>query len=242
MEHFHKAARNSCKIKMTLQGSSGSGKTFSALLLAYGITGDWNKIAVIDTENGSSHLYSHLGEYSVLNLTAPYSPEHYVEAIDLAVKNGYKCLIIDTLSAEWSGDGGILDIHSKIPGNSFAAWSKVTPRHNSFIQAILKSDIHVIATMRAKTEYIILDKNGKMVPEKVGLKAVQREDTEYEFTIVLELNQKHITSVIKDRTEVFYNMSEIVLNENLGREICEWCNASNSPVNPSLNGSSKHQH
>ena len=224
-KQFVTAAKNRCKIKMAIQGPSGSGKTYSALLTAHGLTGDWKKIAVLDTENGSAHLYSDLGEYLVLNMTPPYSPEEYMEAIKSASEQGIECLIIDSISSEWSGQGGILDIHSNIPGNSFAAWSKVTPRHNAFIQSILQSNLHIIATMRSKTDYVMNEKNGKHVPEKVGLKAVQREDVEYEFTIVMELSQRHIATISKDRTGLFKNKPEVSLSAEVGKLIAQWCNS-----------------
>jgi len=230
MKQFVKAARNSCKIKMALQGPSGSGKTYSALLVAFGLTQDWSKIAVIDSENGSAHLYSELGDYSVLGLNPPFTPESYIEAVDLAAKSGFKCLIIDSLSSEWSGQGGILDIHSNIPGNSFSAWAKVTPRHNAFLQKILQADIHVIGTMRSKTDYIISEKNGKQIPEKVGLKAVQREDSEYEFTLVFELSQRHQATVSKDRTGLFINKPDLNLSEEVGNAIAEWCHGKPAEV------------
>jgi hypothetical protein len=224
MNQISKAARSKCKLKAAIQGASGSGKTYSALLLAYGLTNDWSKIVVIDTENGSANLYAELGDYSVLNLAAPYTPEAYSEAIDLAAKNGFECIIIDSLSHEWSGQGGVLDIHSNIPGNSFTAWAKVTPRHNAFVQKILQTDIHMICTMRSKTEYVLTDKNGKQVPEKLGLKSVQREDTEYEFTIVFELSQKHQATISKDRTSLFKNKPELTLTSDVGKTIANWCN------------------
>jgi hypothetical protein len=223
MKQFNKAERSNCKIKMAVQGPSGSGKTYSSLLVAYGLTKDWSKIAVLDTENGSASLYSHLGSYSVLNLAAPYSPEEYIDAIDTAVKQGFECLIIDSLSTEWNGVGGILDIHGNIPGNSFTAWAKVTPRHNAFVQAILQSNIHIIGTMRSKTDYVLSEKNGKQVPEKVGMKPVQREDSEYEFTVVFELNQKHQANVGKDRTGLFSKRPELYLTAEVGDEISQWC-------------------
>lgn len=223
MKQFNKAERSNCKIKMAVQGPSGSGKTYSSLLVAYGLTKDWSKIAVLDTENGSANLYSHLGSYSVLNLTAPYTPEEYIDAIETAVKQGFECLIIDSLSTEWNGQGGILDIHGNIPGNSFTAWAKVTPRHNAFVQAILQSNIHIIGTMRSKTDYVISEKNGKQVPEKVGMKPVQREDSEYEFTVVFELNQKHQANVGKDRTGLFSKRPELYLTAEVGDEISQWC-------------------
>lgn len=223
MKQFNKAERSNCKIKMAVQGPSGSGKTYSSLLVAYGLTKDWSKIAVLDTENGSASLYSHLGSYSVLNLAAPYTPEEYIDAIDAAVKQGFECLIIDSLSTEWNGVGGVLDIHGNIPGNSFTAWAKVTPRHNAFVQAILQSNIHIIGTMRSKTDYVISEKNGKQVPEKVGMKPVQREDSEYEFTVVFELNQKHQANVGKDRTGLFSKRPELFLTAEVGDEISQWC-------------------
>ena len=218
---------------MALQGSSGSGKSYSALLLAYGLTKDWSKIAVIDTENGSANLYSDLGEYSVLSIAPPFTPELFGEAIDLAVNNGFECLIIDSLSAEWNGQGGILDIHSNIPGNSFTAWGKVTPRHNAFVQKILQSNIHVIGTMRSKTDYVISERDGKQVPEKIGLKAVQREDAEYEFTLVFEINMRHLASVSKDRTGLFINKPELKLSSEVGEIISEWC-SSGKPLVPAV--------
>ena len=229
MKQFTKAVRANCKIKMAVQGPSGSGKTYSSLLIAYGLTKDWNKIAVLDTENGSASLYSHLGNYSVLNLTAPFTPEEYIDIIHLAVNQGFECLIIDSLSAEWNGAGGILDIHGNIPGNSFTAWAKVTPRHNAFIQAMLQSNIHIIGTMRSKTDYVLSEKNGKQVPEKVGMKPVQREDSEYEFTVVFELNQKHQAIVGKDRTGLFSKRPELNLTAEIGDEISKWCSVKDVP-------------
>jgi hypothetical protein len=223
MKQFNKAERSNCKIKMAVQGPSGSGKTYSSLLVAYGLTKDWSKIAVLDTENGSANLYSHLGSYSVLNLTAPYTPEEYIDAIETAVKQGFECLIIDSLSTEWNGQGGILDIHGNIPGNSFTAWAKVTPRHNAFVQAILQSNIHIIGTMRSKTDYVLSEKNGKQVPERVGLASIQREGIDYEFTIMFELNQKHQANLGKDRTGLFSKRPELYLTAEVGDEISQWC-------------------
>jgi hypothetical protein len=232
-KQFTLASRNKCKIKMAIQGPSGSGKTYSALLIAYGLTKDWSKVAVVDTENGSTNLYADLGNYSVLNLSQPFTPEAYSEAIELAVKSGFECVIIDSLSHEWSGAGGILDIHSNIPGNSFTAWAKVTPRHTAFVQSILQADLHIISTMRAKTDYVMNEKNGKQVPEKVGLKAVQREDVEYEFTLVMELNQRHLANISKDRTGLFKNKPEVLLTSDVGTMIADWCN-SGSEINTAI--------
>lgn len=237
---FTKAKRSKCKIKVSIAGASGSGKTYSALCVAKGMVGNLNKVAVIDTENGSSHLYSHLGDFSVLTLGAPYSPEAYIMAINEAIKNGYECIIIDSLSHEWQGPGGIIDIHGQMEGNSFTNWSKVTPRHNALIQKIVNAPVHVIATLRSKTEYIMQQKNGKSIPEKMGLKSVQRDDCEYEFTVAFELNKYHVAAVSKDRTGLFQQEPELVLSEDLGKRITDWCEIdevkTNSDITKRLHG------
>jgi hypothetical protein len=217
------AKRRQVKIKMALQGPSGSGKTMSALFIAYGLTGDWNKVAVIDTENYSSSLYSHLGKYSVLNLTAPYNPEKYIEAINMCIDAGFEVIIIDSISHEWEGIGGILDIHGGMTGNSFTNWSKVTPRHNSFVQQILQSPVHILATIRSKQDYVLTEKNGKQVPEKVGLKGVTREGFDYEFTIVLDIDIKHNALASKDRTGLYMDKPEFKITPATGEQILNWC-------------------
>jgi len=188
---LRQAERRQAKIKMGLQAPSGAGKTYSALLLAYGLINDWSKIAVIDTENHSADLYAHLGNYKVLAFEQPFSPERYIQAIEVCEKAGMEAIIIDSISHEWEGVGGILDIHGAMMGNSFTNWAKVTPRHNAFVQKLLQSSSHIIATIRSKQDYVLSEKNGKMVPEKIGLKGVTREGLDYEFTIVLELDLKH---------------------------------------------------
>ena len=217
------AKRKQAKIKLGIQGCSGSGKTMSALLMAYGLCGDWGKIAVIDTENYSASLYAHLGGFKVLNIAAPFSPEKCIEAIQLCESASIEVIIIDSISHEWEGAGGILEIHSNMQGNSFTNWAKLTPRHNGFVQAILQSPCHVIGTIRTKQEYVLSEKNGKQVPEKVGLKGVTREGLDYEFTIVLDINIKHLASASKDRTGLFMDKPEFKVTSVIGEQIL-WCN------------------
>jgi hypothetical protein len=220
---LQKAERKQAVIKLALQGPSGSGKTYSSLLLVYGLVGSWNQIAVIDTENNSSHLYSHLGNFNVLSLSEPFSPERYMEAIEMCVKAGMKAIIIDSISQEWEGPSGILEVHSSMAGNSFTNWNRVTPRHNAFVQKILQSSCHIIATIRSKQDYVLTDKNGKMVPEKVGLKGVTRDGMDYEFTVVLDLDIKHQATASKDRTGLFTNPLPFTITEQTGIKIRTWC-------------------
>lgn len=218
-----KAQRKQAVIKMGLQGPSGSGKTYSALLLAYGLVKDWDKIAVIDSENHSADLYAHLGDYSVVQIGPPFNPAKYIEAIEICEAAGMEVIIIDSISHEWEGQGGILDIHSSMMGNSFTNWSKVTPMHNSFVNKILQSPAHIIATIRSKVDYVLSDRNGKMVPEKVGLKGITREGMDYEFTIVLDIDLKHHATASKDRTGLFSDKPQFVITEATGELIKDWC-------------------
>lgn len=205
---FRKAQRKQAKLKIGLSAPSGAGKTYSALLMAYGMCGDWEKIAVIDTENGSAELYSHLGGYSVCPITPPFTPKKYITAINEAVAAGFKVLIIDSLSHAWSGEGGLLDMQDKATkasksGNGYTAWREVTPEHNRLVDALLQSDIDVIVTTRAKSEYVITQDGGKTNIKKVGLAPVFRDGLEYELTVFFDISQEHIATASKDRTGLF---------------------------------------
>ena len=217
------ASRKKAKIKLGLQGPSGSGKTMGAILTAYGICGDWSKIAVVDTENHSADLYAHIGTYNVLSLSAPFTPEKYIQALEVCKNAGMEVVIIDSVTHEWEY---LLDYHSSLQGNSFTNWSKVTPRHNDFVQKILQSNCHVICTIRTKQDYVLNEKNGKMVPEKVGLKSVQRDGLEYELTLVFDLDMKNHATASKDRTGLFFGKPEIKLSVEIGELIRDWCNTS----------------
>jgi hypothetical protein len=220
------SSRSAAKMKMALQAPSGAGKSMSALLLAKGLTNDnLSKVAIIDTENKSSNLYAHLGNYNVLSMSPPFSPEKYIEAIDICLKGGMEVIIIDSISHCWDY---LLEYHSSMSGNSFTNWGKITPMHNKFINKILQSDAHFIATMRTKQDYVLQQKNGKFVPEKVGLKAVQRDGVDYEMTIVFDIDIKHFAKASKDRTGLFADKPEFIITEGVGKKIKDWCNSGES--------------
>lgn len=233
--NIRKAERRNAKIKLALQGPSGSGKTYSALQIAKGLT-DLKQVVVIDTENYSADLYDHVGDFNVIDIVKPFSPEKYIQAIEDSVKAGMKVIIIDSLSHEWEGEGGILDIHGQLAGNSFTNWAKVTPRHNALIQAILNADAHVIATFRTKQDYVLTDKNGKMVPEKVGLKSVTRDGMDYEFTIVFDLDVAHNCIASKDRTGLFVADLPFRASEFTGKRILNWCEKIKTSVDKQIMG------
>lgn len=233
MATLRKATRQKAKIRLGLSAVSGGGKTYSSLLIAYGLCGDWGKIAVIDTENNSADLYAHLGDYSVLPLLPPYTPEAYSTAIKTCESAGMEVVIIDSITHEWDGEGGILDIHSKMTGNSFTNWSSLTPRHQKFLNAILQSPAHIITTVRRKQDYEMgTNSNGKAVPIKVGLKEVTREGFEYELTANLEVDTAHLATASKDRTGLFMGNPAFIPSIQTGELIRQWCESGVDVINP----------
>lgn len=217
---FKKAERKQAKLRLALAGPSGSGKTYSALLIAKGLGG---RVAVIDTEHGSASLYADVAEFDTLELGAPYTPERYVDAITAAEQAGYDVLIIDSYSHEWTGSGGCLEAneqlaHQKFRGNTWAAWNETTPRHRRLTDKILTSSLHVICTMRSKTETV--QGEGKKIL-KLGMKSEQRDGTDYEFTVVLDLtHDSHTALASKDRTKLF-EAPELV-SEDTGKRLLNW--------------------
>ena len=222
---LRKATRTKAKIRLGLSAVSGGGKTYSAILIAKGMAkGDLSKVAIIDTENGSADLYANLGEYNVLTLESPFNPERYVKAIKDCEDAGMEVIIIDSITHEWDGKGGLLDISNSMSGNSYTNWAKLTPRHQNFIDTILSSKSHIITTVRRKQDYeMVTNDKGKLAPQKVGLKEVTREGFEYELTLNLELDTSHYATVSKDRTGLFINDSEFIPNEETGKLLLDWC-------------------
>lgn len=221
---FTKAKRKKAKLRLALTGPSGSGKTWGALQIAKGIGG---KIACIDTEKGSASLYEHITDFDVLELSAPYTPEAYIKAIQAAEKAGYDTLIIDSVTHEWSGSGGVLELldetaKAKYRGNTWSAWNELTPRHRLFIDAILQSDMHIIATGRSKTETAQSEVNGKKSVVKLGMKTEQRDGFEYEFTVVLDIiHDGHYAVASKDRTGLFGGDPKPI-SEETGKTLLTW--------------------
>lgn len=224
---LRKAAKQQVKIKIGLQGSAGSGKTYSALKLAMGMTnGDPSKIAVIDTENESASLYSDIfGEFLTVPFEPPYTPERCIEAIDVCEQHeDVEVIIFDSISHEWMGHGGILDLHSQMSGADMLKWAKLTPRHNRFIDRILQCKKHTICTMRSKQDYVMTENGkGKTIPQKVGMKAVTRDGVDYEFTLNFDIDINNFATSTKDRTSLYKGKPEFKITENIGFEILQWC-------------------
>jgi len=230
-----KATRKQVKLRLNISAPSGAGKTYSALKMAKGICSDWSKVAVIDTENGSASLYSHLGDFSVIDLTPPFTPEKYTQALQTCVNAGMEVVIIDSTTHEWACliEENELLAQSKFRGNTWSAWSQTTPRHDRFINSILHSPVHVITCTRSKMETIMGD--DKKV-KKVGMKDVQREGWEYELTVSLNIDRDtHMAIPSKDRTNLFEGKNPFLITEETGKIIAEWCNSGESEKQIAIN-------
>ena len=219
---LQRATRSQVKLKLWIAWPSGSWKTYSALQLASWLT-SWDKIAVIDTENWSASLYSHLWEYNTLQLEAPFTPEKYIKAIEVCEQAWIEVVIIDSMAHEWDGKWWVLEIHWAMTGNSFTNWAKVTPRHNAFIWKIMQSRCHVIWCMRVKQDYVInQNSNWRSVPEKVWLKAVTRDGVDYEFTTVFDVDIRHYATAAKDRTWLFVDLPWFLIWKETWEQIKAW--------------------
>lgn len=234
---FEVAERKKAKLRLGLSAPSGGGKTYSALLIAYGITEDWSKIALVDTERGSGELYADLGQYCVGRIEPPFTPQKYIEAIQSAENAGFEVIIIDSLSHAWTGEGGMLDMQdtiAKTAKNSFSAWREITPWHNKLVDTILQSKCHMIITTRSKTEYVLeTNEKGKQVPKKVGMAPIFRDGLEYEMTTFFDISQDHIASVSKDRTNLF-DGTYFKPSVETGKKLIAWLNsgAEQNPQEP----------
>lgn len=253
MIQLQKAKRSLARIKLAVGGPSGSGKTMSSLLLAYGLVRSehpdwtpaqcWEKICIIDTENGSACLYvgssvgsSQIGEYYTIPLAAPYEPDKYTDALHAAEEAGMSVIIIDSYSHSWVGSGGALDKVGKIAartGNSYTAWRDVTPEQTRMMDAILQSTCHVICTIRAKTEYVQEKVNGKTVVRNIGMGLQIRDSSDYDFSTVFMLDQDHVANTTKDRTGLF-DGKYFTITPETGKEIYRWLStgAPTQPENP----------
>lgn len=237
---FEKVTRKKAKLRMALTGVSGAGKTLSALYIAYGITNDWNKIALIDTEHERARFYANrsdlnTGEFLYASFSPPYSPERYKQFVfeGAAAVGNDGVVIIDSFSHAWNNEGGVLDIKDKIaerPGkNSYTAWNEAGKYQNDLVNTILAANCHTIVTMRSKMDYIMQENDrGKMSPVKVGLSPIQRDDTEYEFDIVLDIARNHIATASKDTT--FLDKFGKVITPELGQQLANWLNTGVEPL------------
>ena len=229
---FTRAHRSQKKLRMAIDGPSGSGKSFTADRFAFAIG---KKVAVVCTENGSAAAYADESPDGIpfvfdIIVLKNYAPTEYTAAIKEAGRLGYDVLIVDGLTQAWAGTGGALELKDAKGGNSFTAWKDITPMHNQMIEAILTSPCHVICTMRSKTEYVLeeeVDSNGrkKMVPRKVGMAPVQRPGMEYEFDVYCSMDWSHLLTVTKSRCSAMQDQKAIKPGPNFIAPLIHWLNS-----------------
>jgi hypothetical protein len=239
------AQRKKAKLKLGMASPSGGGKTMGALLIAYGLMKEkypklsdaelWAKIAIIDSEAGSGELYVGvevkesrliIGSYNAITLTPPFEPDKYSDAIHLCAENGIEVVIIDSTTHLWIGQGGALQQQGDIAkrtGNSWTAWRDVTPQLNRFVDAMLQTDVHIIATMRSKMEHVQeKDSNGKTIIRKVGMAPVQKDGMEYEFTAFIDIDAEHQAFGSKDRSGGIIDQKYFLITPQVGRDFMKW--------------------
>lgn len=232
---IQKATRKNVSIKVALMSPSGGGKTYSSLRLATGMAkelermnGKKSRIIMINTEGARGYYYANEFDYEVVDINPPYNPEKFIQAIQFVEREGADIIIMDSTSHEWEGKGGCLELHTQA-GGRYQDWAKVTPRHEQFIEAMAKSPVHIIATMRGKDKYELeKDDNGKTTVNKLGLGAKQREGFEYEFTCTFTIDQRtNLATSQKDNTHIFEEDLAVVLTEEHGRRLVQWANSGN---------------
>ena len=198
---FTKATKKNARLRLALCGPAGSGKTYTLLKLATEMGG---RIAAVDTERGSMGLYSDEFDFDSFE-PETYDPQFAIDAISSAAAQKYNVIIIDSLSHFWQGIGGELEkvdqAAKKLQGNSWAAWKSVTPIHNRLVDTMTSAPIHVLASMRSKTEWVTEknERTGKTEPRRVGLAPIMRDQIEFEFGIFAEMNQDNEMIIMKTR-------------------------------------------
>jgi len=230
---FKEATKKDVKVKAAVVGLSGSGKTMGLLNLSKGLmAGDMTKVAFVQTEAGRAQCYlDKFHGFKVLELQPPFTPTKFIEAIESAEAAGFRVLCIDSLSDEWAGLGGTLDLHaaaSEVTRNSFTAWKKITPQHEALFNKILSSNLHILCALKQKADYVMeeVQKNGKTVtqPKKVGLAPIAREGTEYRFMLQLEIDiETHKAVSTKDNMNLFDGKPAFLITEDTGKTIRDWC-------------------
>src|SRR5260370_37802159 len=180
---FRKAVKRDAKLRLAISGPSGSGKTYTMLKIASELGGP---VALVDTEHGSASKYADLFDFDVLELDS-YDPGHLLKLIDQAADAGFRVLCIDSLSHFWMGHDGELEMVDRAARrmqnpNSFAAWTQVPPIHNALIDNMIGASLHILASMRTKTEWILDrdERTGKTLPPKGWPAPAMRDSIEYE--------------------------------------------------------------
>lgn len=190
-------------IKMLLYGPTHSGKTFGALRLAVGMVMEtrqcveadaYQHILMIDTEYRRGTLYSRMGPYKYVSIDAPYETEKLVaEITHVNADPMIDVVIIDSITHFWVKAGGILEqktLKDAEGGNTYTNWNIYSAKFNKALDTVLSSPKMIITTARAKTDRaLVVNEKGKQAPVTYGLKPEIRDDVDYEFDIVFNIDK-----------------------------------------------------
>jgi hypothetical protein len=189
-----KATKEQRKLRLALISYEGQGKTLTALKIATRICErEGGRILLGDTEGASSRIYADAFDFDMVELT-DHSPDTYIDFVAYADAQGYRVLILDSFSHEYTGAGGVLEVVDVGKAKGGFGWDVATPKHRKALQAIVTSKLHVIATMRQKKAWIKeVDQRGKERLRLQGTEAVQREGTEYEFDMIGTIEDATLT-------------------------------------------------
>jgi len=209
---IEEAQREGARLVIGLGGVSGGGKTYTALQLAYGMANyNSKKVGFVCSENKRGRLYSdslidpatgEVQRFLIGDLTAPFSPQRYIDAIDAFVKAGVEVLVIDSVSHEYEGIGGLEDIaQAGNPKNP--NWAKAKGEHKRFMNALLQSPLHIIACMRAREKTKQEMVNGKLQYVPLGVMPIQEKNFSFELTASLMMwNEGKSQEVLKCPSEL----------------------------------------
>lgn len=188
------AVREGARVVLGVSGVSGSGKTYTALQLAWGLAnGDAGKVGLLDTENKRGSLYSDIlfnskkevQQFLIGDLYAPFSPQRYAAAIKEFQEAGVEVLVIDSASHEWEGEGGCEDIADD--GGKVANWKKAKREHKRFMNTLLTCDMHIIVCLRAREKTSF--KNPSK-PESLGIQPICEKNFMFEMTASLLIHEQ----------------------------------------------------
>jgi AAA domain len=223
------ATREGSHVLISLTGPSGSGKTYTALKIARGLVGEVGRIGFLDSETGRGRLYAGVTDYLYAELTPPFSPTRYIQAINEFEDHGIDCLIIDSASHEWEGVGGCLEMAEASGKKGLLKWMQPKALHKRLVNRLLMSRMHVITCLRAREKFSeATDSEGRKNIVNSGWHEIQERNFIYEQTVSVLLlggGRKIVTKCPEDLTRTFGTVGAETsgyLTEATGEAVAAW--------------------
>lgn len=232
--NIRKAERSGSKVVLGIAGQSGSGKTLTALYIARGMVDSADQIGFLDTENKRGSLYSDEldAPFLIGDLYPPFTPKRYSDAIKEFQAAGVKVLIIDSVTHEWEGEGGCIDI-AENTSSKIADWKKAKSEHKKFMNVLLQADMDIIVCVRAREQ---MDFSNPREPKSIGIQPVCEKNFMFEMTASVMMcnegkQQQHL-KVPKELKPVFGAGNDYI-GEKQGKAIRKWV-SEGAPVDPEI--------